>query len=398
MKKQSTPELQRVPLEEGRISRLFIYSRYQSLIDSSFKSSSLVCLSILAGKLSDNCMDFLLQAPQPPSEESVSSALKVLEEVGAIEPISKIDSRLEAITPLGIHLSKLPVHVRLGKMLIFGALFGVLDKVLTIVASLNAKSPFITGIDGAPKQHKVFFHPTSDFLTTCNAWEAYIAASNISSSAAWKFCGKNFLNRTAFIEISDMRKQFLQLLSSIGFVSQDIVNSSSDLASSRYNKYGSKEEVINAAICAGLYPNVAHITNMPGDTSPILYHKGERLHFHKSSTNHKTKRILDSEWVLFQEKFATSKTFVSTTSLIKPFSLLLFGESIRVHHAERKVVVDDWIELNISAQVSVMFRELKSALSHVIKDRMNENTNENNTAMIIESICRLFITEGIDNS
>ena len=70
-------------------------------------------------------MDFLLQAPQPPSQESVSNALQVLEDVGAIHPIrtTKKHSRLEKITSLGIHLSKLPVHVRLGKMLIFGALF-----------------------------------------------------------------------------------------------------------------------------------------------------------------------------------------------------------------------------------------------------------------------------------
>eukprot|EP00979_Chaetoceros_neogracilis_P010577 scaffold2504_cov248-Chaetoceros_neogracile.AAC.5 len=56
MKKQSTPELQRVLMEE-------------------------VCLSILAGRRSENCMNFLLQAPQPPSIESVDNALRVLKEV-----------------------------------------------------------------------------------------------------------------------------------------------------------------------------------------------------------------------------------------------------------------------------------------------------------------------------
>ena len=62
-------------------------------------------------------MNFLLQAPQPPSVESVDNALRVLEEVGAIAPIvsGSNKSKSESITPLGQHLAKHPVHVGLGK-------------------------------------------------------------------------------------------------------------------------------------------------------------------------------------------------------------------------------------------------------------------------------------------
>ncbi len=71
-------------------------------------------------------MDFLAEAPQPPDEESVRSAVKTLHDVGAIEiPDAKAGTMFlsEKLTPLGAHLAKLPVDVRLGKMLIFGALF-----------------------------------------------------------------------------------------------------------------------------------------------------------------------------------------------------------------------------------------------------------------------------------
>jgi len=371
MKKQATPELQRVPLEE-------------------------VCLSILAGRLSDNCMNFLLQAPQPPSVESVDNALRVLEEVGAIAPIVSDNSkaRSETITPLGLHLAKLPVHVRLGKMLIFGALFGVLDMVLTVVSSLSAKSPFVANIDNSPQvkaAHKAMCHPTSDFLTSCKVWDAYIAAMDISPSNARKFCTKNFLNRTAFIEIGEMRKQFFQLLSSIGFIDRSI-KTLDDMASSSCNKYNSKEEIVNAAICAGLYPNIAHVTKEPGDSSLALYSKSEKLSFHKSSTNFN--KSLSTEWILFQEKFATSKTFVSTTSVIQPFCLLLFGHSV-VKHLERKVVIDGWIQLDMAAQVAVMFRELKYALAKGIEERMESNVGAK-IEVIIDGICRLLTIEAKD--
>jgi HrpA-like RNA helicase len=338
-------------------------------------------------------MNFLLQAPQPPSVESVDNALRVLEEVGAIAPIvsGSNKSKSESITPLGQHLAKLPVHVRLGKMLIFGSLFGVLDVVLTVVSSLSAKSPFAANIDNSPQvkaAHKAICHPTSDFLTSCKVWDAYMAAMDISPSNARKFCAKNFLNRTAFIEIGEMRKQFFQLLSSIGFIDRSI-KTLDDMASSSCNTNNLKEEIVNAAICAGLYPNIAHITKVPGDTSFALYSKSEKLSFHKSSTNFN--KSLSTEWILFQEKFATSKTFVSTTSVIQPFCLLLFGNSV-VKHLERKVVIDEWIELDMAAQVAVMFRELKYALAKGIENRMESNADAK-FEVIIDGICRLLTIE-----
>ena len=351
-------------------------------------------------------MDFLLQAPQPPSQESVSNALKVLEETGAINPISaqNLSSRREIITPLGSHLAKLPVSVKLGKMLIFGSLFGVLDVVLTIVASLSAsRSPFIANIDNSQQissAHRAFRHPTNDFLTMYNAWNGYIQSVDVSSSNAWKFCKKNYLNRTSFIEISDMRRQFFQLLSSIGFIDETQVKTVDELIASRYNENSDKEEVLNAAICAGLYPNIAHVVKEPGSAAYNLFHKSEKLWFHKSSTNHDiqtggiTTKEFNSEWVVFQEKFATSKTYVSTTSLIKPFSLLLFGESIVVRHVERKVTVDGWIELNTPAQIGVMFRELRCALSKVIQERMDRSKAcDERAGKIINGICKLIAIE-----
>lgn len=364
MKHQTTPELLRVPLEE-------------------------VCLSILAGKLSNNSMDFLLQAPQPPLEESVGSALQVLQDVGAVMPIlgKKSSTAAAQVTPLGLHLAKLPVHVRLGKMLIFGSLFGVLDKVLTVVASVSTKSPFILSVDDgnqANTAHKIFRHSTSDFLTYCNLWDAYTKAAKISSASARRFCSKHFISRSAMIEISETRKHLFQLLSSIGFISQSI-NSLDKLQSSQHNKYASRDEIINAAICAGLYPNVAHVVK-ESDSVAVL-HKTERLWFNKSSTNYG--KLLDSDWVIFQEKFATSKTFISFTSVVDPFILLLFGSST-VKHVEKKVVIDDWIEFDVAAQVAVMFRELKNGLMTVFDMYMESNADDPQFVTIVDDVCSLL--------
>ncbi len=371
MKKQSIPELQRISLEE-------------------------VCLSILGANLASNCMDFLMQAPEPPSNDSVSNALKVLEEVGAIEPLASLrdGERLEVITPLGKHLSKLPVHIRLGKMLIFGTLFKVLDKILTIAASLSSKSPFATDMDNshqAEAAHKAFAHPTSDFLTICNVWDAYHRCKKTSVNVR-RFFETNYLNRAAFIEIEETRKQFIQLLTQIGFIDSTKFDTTEKISTSVYNKFGTNENILSAVVCAGLYPNCAHVLTESADEIPSIWQKKDQLWFHKSSIHHGKKKI-DSDWIIYHEKFVTHKVFISTASPVSPFSLMLFGKNIEVEYLERKVVVDDWIELKLPAQTGVMFRELREEMSQVLDSRIMTVNEQENSEVLIERITKLLSME-----
>jgi len=352
--------------------------------------------------MADNCMNFLLQAPQPPTEEAVQAALSLLQEVGAIHEPSPISSvKIERLTSLGKHLAKLPVHVRLGKMLVFGALFKCLDKILTIVACLScSRSPFATSIDDARQNaaHRTFEHPVSDFLTLCNVWEAYSLSAAESSSQARRFCDKYYLNHTAFVEINDLRKQFLQLLRQIGFVGKCGANVSEErdensICPRRYNVNSSKESVVGSVICAGLYPNLAHAIKTTSGGVPALWHNNERLYFHNSSVNHK-KVDLQSEWVAFFEKFETSRVYISSTSLVKPFAILLFGKSVIVKHLDKKVVVDDWIELNIAAKTGVMFRELRHEVDSLLKNMIeNISGSSEKGDKILDGIINLLVSE-----
>lgn len=55
---------------------------------------------------------------EPPSVESVSSAIKRLQDVGAFD-------NDDNLTALGEILATLPVDVRIGKLMLFGAIFQV---------------------------------------------------------------------------------------------------------------------------------------------------------------------------------------------------------------------------------------------------------------------------------
>lgn len=73
---------------------------------------------------------------------------------------------------MGRLLSKLPTDVHLGKFLLIATLFRCLDPALTIAATLNAKSPFITpmGLEQAADHAKMSFrvgqcdHHTNDAM------------------------------------------------------------------------------------------------------------------------------------------------------------------------------------------------------------------------------------------
>ena len=110
MRTDPVPEIQRVPLEK-MVLRIKILP--------AFKSQS------VKGVLS--------RILEPPSTEGVDTALNRLQGVGALYPD-------HALTPLGYHLAQLPVDVRIGKLMLFGAMFRCLDAALTIAACLSYRS------------------------------------------------------------------------------------------------------------------------------------------------------------------------------------------------------------------------------------------------------------------
>ncbi len=78
------------------------------------------------------------------------------------------EERGDKLTPLGYHLASLPVDPRIGKMLLFGAVFQCLDPILTIAASMSFRSPFLAPIDKrdeAEMAKQRFLKLDSDHLT-----------------------------------------------------------------------------------------------------------------------------------------------------------------------------------------------------------------------------------------
>lgn len=157
-------------------------------------------------KLGSSIEDILSRALDPPSSINVQRAVSALVEVRAL-------TATEEITPMGRLLSKLPTDVHLGKFLLTATVFQCLDPALTIAATLNSKSPFLTpfgkedeahwkklsfrtgqlAIPGTDVAHKSVAE-NSDFLTLHNAFSAWRRACANGTSAERKFCRESYLS------------------------------------------------------------------------------------------------------------------------------------------------------------------------------------------------------------
>ena len=84
--------------------------------------------------------DLLAKALQPPDPLAVTNAVELLTAIGAL------DSG-EQLTPLGLHLAKIPCDPRVAKMLLMGAIFKCLSPALTMAAGMAYRDPFVMPLE-----------------------------------------------------------------------------------------------------------------------------------------------------------------------------------------------------------------------------------------------------------
>jgi len=236
-------------------------------------------LQILILDLGSPCK-FLAKALTPPSARAMKSSLTLLEELGAVEcqwqdkiDIAETDTCAALsdtstdLTPLGFHLATLPVEPRIGKLIIFGAIFGCVEPALTIAAAMSSsRGPFVSPYDNrdlADEARKKFNIDDSDHLTILNAFNQYTRLRvSRGDRATTSFLRENFLSRITLFQMQELRKQYASLLVDIGFLPTDFrleggksaVRNGGKPSDSNVN--GNNVSLIKAVLCAGLYPNI----------------------------------------------------------------------------------------------------------------------------------------------
>ncbi|KAK6183551.1 hypothetical protein SNE40_011010 [Patella caerulea] len=323
-----------------------------------------VCLQIKILKLG-KILPFVSKAMEPPSIQALDHAITTLQDLNALD-------KHEELLPLGYHLARMPVDPHTGKMILFGAMFGCLDPVLSVAASLSYKNAFYTPLgkeseaDEARRLLSADSH--SDHILLINALKKWEKAK--SNGNEYQFCREFFLSVNVLRLLRDMKKQLAKLLQEVGFTT------SSDPTDPTANLHSSNLSLVKAVVCAGLYPNVAKIGKTPrasgkGTTTVKLNLKGgQKAAMHPVSVNAKCSSF-KSRWVIFHQKLKTSAIYVHDCTTISPYPLLFFGGDIRLIYDEGDCVsVDDWIVFKASPETAQLVKDMRFQLDRLLERKI----------------------------
>ncbi|KAK2151742.1 hypothetical protein LSH36_353g09030 [Paralvinella palmiformis] len=372
----SVPEILRVPLEE-------------------------LCLHIMKCELG-SAPEFLSQALDPPNSTAIQHALNILYEADAYDPVTT------TLTPLGHHLAALPVNVRIGKMLIYGAIFGCLQPTAIIAAALSEKSPFSAPINKremADVAKQSLSTANSDHLTLLRAFLMWHSVRHKGYQAEIELCNKFFLKRSTLMEINNIAEDLIQLVVVSGLAGSStdggqqttlgrgqVITFTPDQLSA---KMAAK---IKAVLTAGLYPNVAHVEYTPRvdsvanpERNVCMAETGHGiLQLHPASIN---RYLMANGWLVYHEKIKLGRPYIRDSSLISSYPLLLFGGNIAVEHKDQIIAIDNWIRLKACAKTAVIFKELRKLISCLLSDKLDNPNLDIKDNPVTKAIEDLIATE-----
>uniref|UniRef100_A0A8C5MGJ1 ATP-dependent DNA/RNA helicase DHX36 n=1 Tax=Leptobrachium leishanense TaxID=445787 RepID=A0A8C5MGJ1_9ANUR len=340
----------------GRVQPGYCYHLYNSLRDSLLNDYQLpeivrtpleeLCLQIKILKLG-GIAAFLIKLMDPPSREAIRLAISHLMELNALD-------RREELTPLGVHLARLPVEPHIGKMILFGALFCCLDPVLTIAGSLSFKDPFIIPLGkekiADARRKELSKNTKSDHLTVLNAFLGWEEAKWHGARMERDYCWENFLSSNTLKMLSNMKEQFAEHLLGAGFVS------SRNPKDPKSNINSGNEKLIKAVICAGLYPKVAKIRPSFSKKRQMVkvYTKSDgKVSIHPKSVNVEEGEFHYS-WLVYHLKMKTTSIYLYDCTEVSPYSLLFFGGEISINKDKDQdtIAVDEWIVFQSPARIA----------------------------------------------
>lgn len=303
MQDYATPEILRYPLQE-------------------------ICLHTkLIAPIHCPIAEFLAKAPEPPPYMVTRNAVLLLKQIDALD-------HFEDLTEIGYHLADLPLEPRLGKVVLYSIVLKCLDPVLTIVCALAYKDPFMLPSTphlkrAADQARRMYSSNTfSDHMTLLRAFQGWQRAR--TDNCERSYCEKNFLSSASMEMIVGMRTQLLGQLRASGFVRARGGGDIRDL-----NTNSENWAAVKAALCAGIYPNLAkieknkHYKMFSQKSSGIKFHTSSVLR--NSASPKKPAQSIPTEWILYEEMSRYERSaYIRCCTAISPITVALFTGPIKL--------------------------------------------------------------------
>jgi len=296
-----------------------------------------VILRMIALRLGDPKMFPFVDSPAP---RSVSDGFDLLEELGAIKSLPEekrhTASGRYVLTARGKLMAKLPIDPRLSRMLLEAKDAGCLQEMVAIAASLSVQDPWERPADHteeADRQHALFAHPASDFMTRLALWEQIQALRRQGKSTGQikRYCKTRFLSYRRVREWSDVHTQISAILREQGVRQRKRTTRSKEQptkaapirgrqAKASKSGFDPRYSAIHKSILCGFISNIAlkksgHIYRAAKDREVMVF-PGSSL-FGRSG-----------KWIVASEMVETSRLFARTVANIDPNWLEQSGKDL----------------------------------------------------------------------
>ncbi|KAI5062460.1 hypothetical protein GOP47_0022999 [Adiantum capillus-veneris] len=317
-----------------------------------------LCLQIKSLRLG-RIAEFLSKALQPPEPLAVQNAIELLMTIGALNDA-------EELTPLGCHLATLPMDPRIGKMLLMGAIFQCLGPALTIAAALGHRDPFVLPIDrkeAADEARRRFAGESySDHIAILRAFEGWQMAKHDGRDR--QYCWQNYLSSATLNLMEEMRLQFLDLLSDIGFYNRS-------RGVQLYNRFSSNLDMVRAVLCAGLFPSIAQCKQRGKRTACFTKEDG-KVSLHPASVNARV-NYFPFPWLIYSEKVKTTDIYIRDSTNITDYAVLLFGGNLIPNKkGDGMEMLGGYLQFSATKKVAHLVQELRRELDGLLQQKIEQ--------------------------
>lgn len=408
---QTPPEMIRTPLDELILQLCLLHEQRRDELQGE---------ALANFPKGANPLKLLSQVPEPPPTLNVEQACQHLLDVDALHVVDLTpDCPLYRLTPLGFHLSRLPMDAKVGKTLIVGCILECLEGALTIAATLScSKSCFY--FKNVPKNKKSII-VDRDYELAFQArarlieggfggkdWRggtvkgdliAAIAcyrewAKRSSDKERFDFACQNALDHVALKEMQELRKQYLDLLIDAGFVSHSSGGSGRSNNRLPQNQFQDDALLTSCCLVAGLYPNVCTLMR-PRKGGPkggrLLTKDGDvcrpQMQSFQSTRVQKAAETGKDAYAVYHNKHRSLGTgnnrsggevFLSEVNFVSRYALLLFSGELEI--VKNAIVLDGWLKFKIgekSVAGAVLLLALRDELDQSLLQQISRENNSN---------------------
>jgi ATP-dependent helicase HrpA len=264
-------------------------------------------LSLGLGRIED--FPFL----EPPDPRAVADGWQTLVELGAVDGVSGRDAR--TLTATGKLMARMPVDVKLARMLVAANAQGCLREMLAITSFLGIQDPRERPSDqraAADAAHAQFSDPKSEFVGILKLWDAFrIAHEELTQSQLRRWAETHFLGFLRLREWRELHRQLKLLCDDMGW-QQETEGKPFD-----QHAYAN----LHRALIAGLPTQMGHRSQQADRKASGLYEgpRGRRFQLFPGSALAKASSSKAAPaWVLSATLLDTERVWALTNAAIEP--------------------------------------------------------------------------------